>query len=126
LLFLLIGWTARGQVAVTITPSSIGNTYSNTISLQVTGLTNGETAFVQKFIDADGNGIMDAGDTLWQAFKLTDGHAHVFQDGTTAVTNLNIPGDTDALPGKITAALNIAQSGFEQTVVGKYFYVVTS
>ena len=128
LLFALIGWVTRSPAAVTVllTPAAISNTYNGTVTLQVTGLTNGETVFVQKFLDANGNGSVDTGDTLWQAFKLTDGHADVFQDDAIAVTNLNVPGDTDATPGQITTLLNISQSGFEQTIAGKYLYVVTS
>src|SRR4051812_46650130 len=86
--------SSHAVVNVTVTPSAISNTYNGTVTLQVTGLTNGETVVVQKFLDANGNGSVDTGDMLWQGFKLTDGHAHVFQDGATAVTNLNDPGDT--------------------------------
>jgi putative Ig domain-containing protein/carboxypeptidase family protein len=113
-------------VTVSVAPSAISNTYNGVVTLQVTGLTNGETVVVQKFLDANGNGSVDTGETLCQGFKLTDGHAHVFQDGATAVTNLSVPGDTDAIAGQITAALNISQSGFEQIIAGKYLYVVTS
>lgn len=127
LVSVITGWVTQIQgVTVSLTPSAISNTYSGTITLQMTGLTNGETVVVQKFLDANGNGSVDPGETLWQGFKLTDGHAHVFQDGATAVTNLNVPGDLDATAGQITSALNISQSGFEQTIAGKYLYVVTS
>jgi Putative Ig domain/Carboxypeptidase regulatory-like domain len=126
--FMAAGWVTQSHAVVTVsvTPAAISNIYNGVVTLQVTGLTNGETVVVQKFLDANGNGSVDTGDTLWQAFKLTDGHAHAFQDGAIAVTNLNVPGDTDATPGQITAALNISQSGFEQIIVGKYLYVVTS
>ena len=112
--------------AVSLTPSTISNTYSGTVTLQITGLTNGEKVVVQKFMDANGNGVVDTGDILWQQGNLTDGHANTFLDGATTVTNLNVPCDTDTLAGQITALLNIAQSGFEQTIAGKYLYVVTS
>ena len=127
-LIALTGWALQSRAAVTvsITPSAVSNTYTGTIALQVTGLTNGETVFVQKFVDANQNGGVDAGDMLWQAFKVTDGQASVFQDGATAVTNLNVPGDSDTVQGQITALLNLSQSGFEQTLAGKYLYVVTS
>ena len=128
--FVLIvaGWVAASHAAVTVsvTPSAISNTYNGTVTVQVTGLTNGETVVVQKFLDANGNGSVDTGETLWQAFKLTDGHAHIFQDGATEVSNLNVPGDTDVVPGQITTSLNLSQSGFEQIIAGKYLYVVTS
>jgi hypothetical protein len=117
---------SRAAVTALLTPSTISNSYSGTITLHVTGLTNGETVVVQKFLDAHGNGSVDTAETLWQSFKLTDGRAPTYLDGATMVTNLNVPCDTDGVAGHITAALNLLQSGFEQTLSGKYLYVVTS
>jgi len=128
LLLVLSGAAIQSRAAVTATllPSAISNSYSGIVTLQISGLTNGEKVVVQKFLDANGNSAVDAGDSLVQQFNLTDGHANTFLDGATTVTNLNVPGDTDAVGGRITAALNISQSGFEQTISGKYLYVVTS
>jgi len=126
-LFIVAASTVKAPAAaLTITPSAVSNTYSGNITFQVAGLTNGETVLVQKFLDANGNGVVDAGDILWQGFKLTDGHASVFQDGATAITNANVPGDTDATAGQITSVLNLPNSGFEQTIIGKYLFVVSS
>lgn len=127
-LFVVSGWAihSHATVAVTLSPSAISNSYAGTVTLQITGLTNGEKVVVQKFLDANGNGVVDFGDTLWQQGNLTDGRANTFLDGATIVTNLNVPGDTDAVAGHITALLNISQSGFEQTIAGKYIYVVSS
>ena len=50
------------------------------------------------------SGTVDTGDTLWQQFTLTDGHANTFLDGATTVTNLNVPGDTDAVARPIPRA----------------------
>jgi hypothetical protein len=110
----------------TIAPAAVSNTYSGTVTLQVTGLTNGESVLIQKYLDANTNGVVDAGDRLWQQFNLTDGQASVFHDGATAVTNLNVPGDLDSTAGQITAVLNLPMSGFEQAIVGKYLYVLSS
>jgi hypothetical protein len=127
-LLILGGWALQthATVAVTLSPPAISNSYAGIVTLQITGLTNGEKVVVQKFLDANGNGTVDTGDTLWQQFALTDGHANIFLDGATTVTNLNVPGDMEAATGQITAALNISQGGFEQTIAGKYMYVVTS
>jgi hypothetical protein len=127
-LFVFSGWAIQSQAAVNVTlsPTAISNSYNGTVTLQISGLTNGEKVVVQKFIDANGNGVVDSGDTLWQQGNVTDGRANTFLDGAITVTNLNVPGDTDAIAGQITAALNISQSGFEQTIAGKYIYVVTS
>ena len=55
-------YTARA-VTFSVTPSAVSNTYNGTIMLQVTGLTNGETVVVQKFLDANTNGVVDASDS---------------------------------------------------------------
>ncbi|HXT13368.1 MAG TPA: carboxypeptidase regulatory-like domain-containing protein [Candidatus Angelobacter sp.] len=116
----------QAVTTVTVTPVAVSNTYAGTITLQVSGLANGETVFVQKFVDANANGVVDAGDVLFQAFSLTDGQANVFHDGTTSVTNTLVPGDLDSVSGQITAALNLRVSGFEQTMSGHYLFVVSS
>src|ERR1039458_7920065 len=45
--------STAAAVAFSVTPSAVSNTYNGTITLQVTGLTNGETVVVQKFLDAN-------------------------------------------------------------------------
>src|SRR2546430_15534360 len=68
---------SRAAVGLTLNPPSVSNTYSGTITLQVTGLTSGETVVVQKFLDANTNGVIDGADLLMQQFNLTDGQASV-------------------------------------------------
>src|SRR5258708_6346638 len=105
LLALLVGLTQTVYAAVlTVTPAAVSNTYSGTITLSVTGLTNTETVLVQKFLDVNTNGVIDGGDILWQQFTLTDGQPGMAIGG---VTNINVPGDTDGTAnGSITAKLN--------------------
>lgn len=127
LLSVALSFTASAETAVlTISPPTVSNTYNGNITLQVTGLTNGEMVIVQKYLDVNGDGVVDTGDILCQQFKLTDGQAKTFLDGATSVTNYNVPGDTDSTGGQITAQLNLPVSGFEQTIVGTYLYVVSS
>jgi hypothetical protein len=117
------GQNAFATVAFTITPAAVSNTYSGAITLQVTGLTNGETVVVQKFLDANTNGVIDAGDLLWQQFTLTDGQAGMVVNG---ITNVNVPGDLDgSANGQINAKLNF-QLEFSQTFAGKYLYKLSS
>lgn len=127
LLFTVSGWMAQSHAAnFVITPSAVSNTYNGSVTFQVTGVAAGESVFIQKFLDANGNGSVDTGDILWQAFKLTDGQAKVFQDGATTVTNTFVPGDTDSTSGQITAVLNLSLGGFEQVISGKYLVVLSS
>jgi hypothetical protein len=109
------------SVVFTVTPSTVSNTYNGPIMLTVTGLKTNETVTVQKFLDANTNGVIDAGDLAVQPFNLTDGTNFVIG----GVTNINVPGDLNPTNGTITAALNF-QADFVQTLVGKYLLKLTS
>src|ERR1041385_212615 len=102
---ILLGATNLFGVGFTIAPSVVSNTYLGYVTLQVTGLTVGDTVLVQKYLDAHTHGVIDAGDLLRQQFQLTDGQAGMVIGG---VTNVNVPGDTDATAGQITAQWNFA------------------
>jgi hypothetical protein len=122
LLFFGLAQSARAAVAFTVTPAAVSNTYSGTITVQMTGLTNTETVVIQKFLDANTNGVIDGSDLLWQQYTLTDGTNFVIN----GVTNNNAPGDTDGTAnGQITAKLNF-QSDFLQTFGGKYLVKLSS
>ena len=116
------GQTLHATVAFTITPATVSNTYSGPITVQVTGLTNTETVVIQKFMDANTNGVIDGNDPLWQQYNLTDG----MNFAIGGVTNNNVPGDTDGMAnGTITAKLNF-QSDFLQTFDGQYLVKLSS
>ena len=117
-----IGSRAWAVPALTITPTAVSNTYSGFITLAVTGLTNGEPVVIQKFFDLNTNGVVDSSDFLIQQFALTDGVAATIG----GVTNLNVPGDTDATGTQITAKLNFQNGDFVQNFVGKYLYKLSS
>ncbi len=115
--------TTRAAVAFTNTPSVVSNTYNGPITLTVTGLTNTETVLVQKYLDANTNGVIDAGDILVEQFNLTDGQAGMVIGG---VTNINVPGDTDgAANGSITAKL-MFQFASSPSIAGKYLFKLSS
>jgi hypothetical protein len=114
------GWAAIGSTA---TPSTVSNTFSGTITLQVTGLPVGGSVVVQKYLDLNTNGVVDAGDLLVQQFTMTDGQAGMVIGG---VTNINVPGDTDTTPGQITATFNFQNGDFTQNTIGQYLYVLSS
>ena len=49
---LLLTDTVWGAVTFSISPSGVSNLYSGAITLQVAGLTNGETVVLEKYLDA--------------------------------------------------------------------------
>ncbi|MGO8929577.1 MAG: hypothetical protein ACLQU3_22145 [Limisphaerales bacterium] len=117
--------TARAAVTFSVTPSAVSNFYAGTITLQIGGLNPGETVQIDKFLDANGNGVIDAADLAGQSFLLTDGQASVFYDGATAVTNINVPGDLNRTSGTITAQLRIG-SDIAQQIVAQYIFRLSS
>jgi hypothetical protein len=124
LLALLLIYCPGAFAATTfsVTPSSVSNTYSGSITLLVTGLASVDTVTIQKFLDANGNGVVDAEDLLVQQFNLTDGSTSVIG----GVTNINVPGDTNGIGGQITASLNFQNEDFIQNIVGKFLFKLSS
>jgi hypothetical protein len=108
------------QVAVTVTPSTTSNTYSGAITLNITGLTNGESVRVQTYLDLNSNGVIDANDPLVDVFDITDGGAEVIG----GITNVSVPYDSNTATGSITTALSFAPS--LESVVGQKIYRVIS
>ena len=92
----------RATVSLTVTPSAVGNTYAGDITLNITGLTNGESVQVQTYLDLNSNGVVDAGEPLVDVFGLTDGGASVIG----GVTNISVPFDSNSATGAITASLS--------------------
>ncbi len=132
-LFVLLTGVASSRAAsavVTFTnfPPAVSNTYNGIITLQINGLTNGVTnVIVQKYLDVDTNRILDKNAILIQQFQLTAGQASTFTNGATVVTVTNfMPGDMSTTPGQITAPLNFQNGDFVQTLVGQYFYKISS
>lgn len=109
-----------GQVAVTVSPSAVGNDYQGFITLNITGLTNQESVKVQTYLDLNSNGVVTANDPLIDAFNLTDGGAFVIG----GITNISVPYDTNPATGAITATLSFALP--LDNFVGQRIYRVAS
>jgi len=124
----ILSSTAQAAVTFTVMPSTVSNTYNGTITLFITNIPAGDTVVVQKFLDANSNGVVDGNEWLVQQFNLTDGQATVF----SGVTNYNVPGDFYAPTGAISTLLNFhfqqgSQSGdIAQDFVGKYLFKLSS
>jgi hypothetical protein len=112
------------QVALTVSPSGVSNTYSGVISLSVTGLTNGEKVSIQRWIDLNGNGVIDASEPMMDAFDVTDNDISNAIIG--GVTNVNVPIDINSSTGAITTTLNFVPAMALENMVGHYVYRVVS
>ena len=59
-----IGLTAPLPPTLTVTPSAVGNDYTGLITLNITGAQTGEKVIIQKYIDANGDGLIEPGEPL--------------------------------------------------------------
>lgn len=118
----LDGNHCSAQVTLTVSPSVTSNTYPGFITLNITGLTNTEQVTIQRWLDLNGNGIIDPGEPMLEAFKISDGGAMVIG----GVTNLSVPYDSDSAPGAITTTLNFGPPLTLVDIVGQQIFRVVS
>jgi hypothetical protein len=115
---------AHAQVTLTVSPSVVSNTYPGVITLNVTGLNTGEKIYITRWIDLNGNGVIDAGEPTMDAFQLVD------NDNTYAIvggiTNINMPFDTNPANGAITATFSIPSVMPLDNMAGNYIFEVIS
>src|ERR1051325_1740575 len=121
LLLLWFGGRAGWAASLTVSPSTIRDTYNGYITLEIGALTNGETVVMEKFADINVNGAIDAGDILLQSFRLTDGVPSTIG----GVTNINMPGDATPAASNITARLNFSPPGPDK-IAGSYAFKLSS
>ncbi len=96
---------ASGAVDATLTPSITSSTSATPVVLQVTGLSNGDSVTVERYVDADESGTADAGEFLAEMFTVTDGQV----TSIGGIRNTYMPGDEDlAANGQININLHPA------------------
>jgi Carboxypeptidase regulatory-like domain len=123
---LLLGVSNVGlaQPTLSVTPSVTSNTYTGVITLNITGLTNGEKVSIEKWLDLNANGSIDPGEPLVDAFKITDND--LTNNLIGGVMDINVPWDTNSTNGAITTTLNFAGNMAIENMVGHFIYRLVS
>lgn len=105
------GFAARLVGAqISLTPAVLTNDFTGSVKMDIAGLNVGETVVVERFVDFNGNGVIDEEDYAMQGFSLTDDVAPAIG----GVRNPNIPGDEDGgIPRQIRAVMNMRLSGLD-------------
>lgn len=114
--------TLVAQVALTVSPSVTSNSYPGLVTLTITGLTNTEKVTVQEWLDVNSNNVIDAGDILFDVFKVQDGGAMMIG----GVTNVCVPFDSNQATGAITTAINFAPPFTLENITGQRIFQVLS
>jgi hypothetical protein len=122
---LMAMWLGGGiglAATLTVTPPATSNTYGGVITLNITGVTNGEKVTVETYLDLNANGSIDPGEPMMDSFKIADGGAMII-DG---ITNINVPFDSNSATGAITTTLTFVPPMVLENVVGQKIYRVVS
>lgn len=113
---------ALRAVTISVSPSSISNQYPGLITFQIAGgLTNGESVIVEKIVDFNGNGTVEANEFTTQIYRLTDGGVSTIG----GVTNINVPFDANPTGGTITANISTFLDDISR-ISGNYICRVSS
>jgi sugar lactone lactonase YvrE len=115
--------TAEASLTFSVTPTAVSNTYAGAITLQIGGLTNGETVVIKKFLDLNTNGVIDANDSMVRDFQLTTGQSGAMVIG--GVTNVNVPLNSSTTTNSITTTLNFQNGQIMDTLAGQYLFQVS-
>ena len=115
--------SASAAVNFTLSESAVSNLFTGTLNLTITGLTFGEPVVLQKFIDANNNGLVDADEPLEGQFKFEEGEVK----SIGGVRNSNVPGDSDGvINGVITEAFDFSNPRDFAHHVASYVFRVSS
>ena len=123
LLILVLLLPAAHGLTLAVSPATVTNDFIGQISLNVSNLTTGHSIRVERFLDANGNGVIDPGETSFQTFIVTNGQLPLIG----GVRNLNVPGDED-LASNTTIQTKVPYpdlSGTLGEIAAKWLYRVT-
>ena len=120
--WLVAGNVCLAQVSLSVSPSTISNTYPGFITLNITGLNNSEQVVVQRWLDINSNGQVDPGEPMMESFKIRDGGAMIIN----GVTNVSVPYDSNSATGAITTTLNFGPPLTLMDITGQQIFTVVS
>jgi len=110
-------------LSITVSPTTISNNYVGTIQLSISNLSSaGVTVRVDRFLDVNSNGIVDASKWAGQSFYITDGRELLIG----GVRNSNVPGDDDGLANQ-SIVTHVPYPSVDLTldhISGQYIYRV--
>jgi hypothetical protein len=113
----------RAALSIAISPASQPRDFEGELTYTMGGFAPGLTVQVDRFADNNGNGVIDANDTLVRHFKITDGQSQRFN----GVANHNVPGDDDGLGnGSIISSMPVGIDQIINRQAGKYLVRATA
>lgn len=123
ILSLVLPLAAWAVPALSVTPASLPIDSTSDVVLQVSGLTAGETVRIERYLDLNASGTIDATDRLLQSSLVTDGTASLIGGQAYPAK----PGDEDAtVNSQLTTRFSIPGSPELARAVGAHLIRVSS
>jgi hypothetical protein len=108
-----------GGASLTISPPSIGSDFIGTVKLEVAGINSGAAIRIEKFLDENSDGQIQASEPLLQSFLVVDGQVPVIG----GITNLLVFSDADGTTnGAVTVQLDFSQTTELDRISGQYLF----
>lgn len=122
--FVALAAPLQADPLVAITPATLAVNSTSSATIQITGLTApGDTVRVERFLDVNGNGLIDGGDLLVQSSLITDGPGPLIG----GQRNRNVPADDDQTANsQITTPISLVTSAELGRLAGNYLVLVSS
>ena len=82
-----------GNIGGMVQPASVDTDYAGELTITIPNVPTGGKVRLDKYLDQNENGLVDAGEMLTQSLELTDGYVQVIG----GVRNTSVPGDEDGV-----------------------------
>jgi len=122
-LAVMLALVPAGHAAtVVVNPPTVQNDTETQVTLTVSGLAAGQSVAVDRHVDVNTNGTIDAGEPVVQHFVLTDGQVPLIG----GQRNINVPGDDNlAVDGTIQAQFPYPGVASLERIAAPYLYRVS-
>jgi hypothetical protein len=112
---------SASAVTLQVTPSTVTTTSASYFVLAADGFSSGEKVKIERIVDINGNGNVDAEDFVIQSFFVIDNQASKIAE----ITNSNVPSDANPTAGAILVRMNFQAGSEVQRSSGKFIYRVS-
>jgi Carboxypeptidase regulatory-like domain len=109
-------------VTFNISPASVPNSFTGTVELKIIGVSPGGTVRIEKYLDENADGQIEAQEPLLESFLVTDGLVPIIGGITNVVVHADHDGSTN---GQIIFNLDFSQTTEIDRISGQYLFKVS-
>jgi len=113
---------AMAVITFDVSPVSVPNAFTGTVELKIMGVSPGAPVRIEKYLDENANGQIEASEPLLESFAVTDGLVPTIG----GITNLAVYADHDgATNGQLIVNLDFSPTSEIDRISGQYVFKVS-